>query len=155
MMTSAQQQIGLGFKKLDLHIHTPKSNCFKGTCTPDEVVEAAIEKGLAGIAVTDHNSAEWVDEVIDAAKGRPLIVFPGVEVTCTGGKKSIHIIGLFDVDKRAEAVKVLLNVLGITSEALGANLDVTVVPVEATDAYAAQRSPKPLLATQSHAAAGT
>jgi DNA-binding XRE family transcriptional regulator len=40
-------------------------------------------------------------------------------------------------------------------EALGASLDVTVVPVEATDAYVAQRSPKPLLATQSHAAAGT
>jgi DNA-binding XRE family transcriptional regulator len=40
-------------------------------------------------------------------------------------------------------------------EALGASLDVTVVPVEATDTYAAQRSPKPLLATQSHAAAGT
>jgi transcriptional regulator with XRE-family HTH domain len=39
-------------------------------------------------------------------------------------------------------------------EALGASLDVTVVPVEATDAYVAQRNPKPLLATQSHAAAG-
>ena len=114
-MTSAQQRIGLSFKKLDLHIHTPKSNCFKGTCTPEEVVDTAIEKGLAGIAVTDHNSAEWIDEVIDAAKGKPLVVFPGVEVTCTGGRKSIHIIGLFDVDKRAEDVKVLLNVLGITS----------------------------------------
>lgn len=115
-MTSAQQGTGLSFKKLDLHIHTPKSNCFKGTCTPDEVVEAAIEKGLAGIAVTDHNSAEWIDAVIDAAKGKPLVVFPGVEITCTGGKKSIHIIGLFDIDKHADDVKVLLNVLGITSD---------------------------------------
>ena len=31
-------------------------------------------------------------------------------------------------------------------EALGASLDVTIVPAEATGAYVAQRSPKPLLA---------
>ncbi len=31
-------------------------------------------------------------------------------------------------------------------EALGASLDVTVVPVEAADAYAARNDPKPLLA---------
>ncbi len=31
-------------------------------------------------------------------------------------------------------------------EALGASLDVTIVPVEATGAYTAQRSPKPVLA---------
>ena len=30
-------------------------------------------------------------------------------------------------------------------EALGANLDVTIIPVETTGARAAQRSPKPLL----------
>ena len=30
-------------------------------------------------------------------------------------------------------------------EALGANLDVTIIPAETTGAYAAQRSPKPLL----------
>jgi transcriptional regulator with XRE-family HTH domain len=32
-------------------------------------------------------------------------------------------------------------------EALGANLDVTIIPAETTGAYAAQRSPKPLLAS--------
>jgi len=33
-------------------------------------------------------------------------------------------------------------------EALGASLDVTIIPAETTGAYAAQRSPKPLLATR-------
>ena len=33
-------------------------------------------------------------------------------------------------------------------EALGASLDVTVVPLENSDAYAAQRSAKPLLAME-------
>ena len=32
-------------------------------------------------------------------------------------------------------------------EALGANLDVTIIPAETTGAYAAQRNPKPLLAS--------
>ena len=32
-------------------------------------------------------------------------------------------------------------------EALGANLDVTIIPAETTGAYAAQRSPKPLIAS--------
>ena len=115
-MALTRKQIGLNFKKLDLHIHTPKSKkCFKGTCTPEEIVNTAIDKGLSGIAVTDHNSAEWIDEIIDAAKGKPLIVFPGVEITCTGGKKSVHIIGLFSTEKRAEVVKTLLNILGIVS----------------------------------------
>jgi len=34
------------------------------------------------------------------------------------------------------------------AEALGASLDVTVVPLETSDAYAAQRSAKPLLAME-------
>jgi len=73
----------------------------------------AISKGLAGIAITDHNTAEWVDEVIEAAKGKPLAVFPGVEITCTAGRKGIHIVALFDVTKGAEDVIAVLNKLDI------------------------------------------
>jgi ABC-type enterochelin transport system ATPase subunit len=115
MATSSEPLSGLAFKKLDLHVHTPESSCFHGTCTPEEVVETAIDKDLAGIAITDHNSCEWVDKVMSAAEGRPLVVFPGVEITCTGGRKSVHIIALFDVTKRSKDIKVLLNILGITS----------------------------------------
>ena len=44
-MASERQQVGLSFKKLDLHIHTPKSECFQGSCKPEEIVATAIEKG--------------------------------------------------------------------------------------------------------------
>lgn len=60
------------------------------------IVAAAIQKGLAGIAVTDHNSGAWVDLVKTAAEHTDLVIFPGVEITCMGGTSGIHIIALFD-----------------------------------------------------------
>lgn len=118
-MAPQRQLTGLNFKKLDLHVHTPASTCFRGNCTPDELVNAALDRGLAGIAITDHNTGEWIDRVIDAAKGKPITIFPGVEITCTGGKSSIHIVGLFDITKRAKHVEFVLNKLEIRPEDYG------------------------------------
>ena len=50
---------------------------------------------LDAIAITDHNSAEWIDIVKEKAKNA-LVVFPGVEITTWEG---LHIVALFDVDK--------------------------------------------------------
>ena len=51
---------GLGFRKLDLHVHTPASHDFYGDITPEDIVAEAIRKGLHGIAVTDHNTGQWI-----------------------------------------------------------------------------------------------
>jgi len=103
---------GLRFRKLDLHLHTPASRCFKDkSITPENIVQEAIRKGLSGIAVTDHNSGEWIDRVKEAAKGTPLAVFAGVEISCTGAKSGVHIIALFDVDQGTEYVRAFLNTL--------------------------------------------
>lgn len=112
-MQEKSNTVGLSFKKLDLHVHTPASDCFEGTCTPEELIQTALDQKLAGIAVTDHNTPNWIDKVIAAAKGKPLAVFPAVEVTCQSGEKSIHIVGIFDVTERAELVKTLLTKLDI------------------------------------------
>jgi predicted metal-dependent phosphoesterase TrpH len=74
---------------------------------------------MDGIAITDHNSAAWVDQVQMAAKGSGLVVFPGVEISCTGGKKCIHIIGLFDVTKSSEHIKAVLNLISINPDDYG------------------------------------
>jgi predicted metal-dependent phosphoesterase TrpH len=88
---------GLRFRKLDLHLHTPASRCFGDkSVTAEMIVAEAIQKGLAGIAVTDHNSAAWVDLVKAAAEHSDIVIFPGVEITCMGGTSGIHIIALFD-----------------------------------------------------------
>lgn len=108
---------GLQFKKIDLHLHTPASKDFNDkTVTPEQLVRAAIDKGLDAIAVTDHNTAEWVDRVKDAAKGKPLVVFPGVEITCNGGKSGLHLIALFDPTKDKRHVDALLSKLDLKPE---------------------------------------
>ncbi len=101
---------GLKYKKFDLHIHTPASTDFKDKkATAEDVVDAAITKGLSGIAITDHQTSKMVDEVKKIGKSKGLIVFPGVELMVHGGKRGIHLIILFDVDKDSEHIKKFLN----------------------------------------------
>jgi len=104
---------GLQFRRLDLHVHTPASADFKGDVNPEEIVAAALDKGLDGIAITDHNSGNWIDLVKKAAEDTDLTVIPGVEITCMGGEKNIHVIALFDTDKTTEYVNAVLSDLKI------------------------------------------
>jgi PHP family Zn ribbon phosphoesterase len=114
------QSRGLNFKKLDLHLHTPASKCFRDkTVTSKQVVEAALAKGLSAIAITDHNSGAWIDDVKAAAKGSGLVVFPGVEITCQGGKGGLHIIALFDPSAGKSDVEGLLNELKLQAKEFG------------------------------------
>ena len=111
---------GLRFKKLDLHLHTPASKCFTDqNVTPEGIVKAALAKGLDGIAVTDHNNGAWIDSVKNAASGKGLVIFPGVEITCMGGTGGIHIIALFDPKLGTRDVESLLGNLGLTPAQFG------------------------------------
>ena len=103
---------GLKFVKMDLHIHTPASNCFPDkTVTPRQIVDKALENGLKAIAITDHNTGVWVDRVKEAARNTDLVVFPGVEITV--GDAHNHIIALLDIDKTTRDVEDLLTSVGI------------------------------------------
>ena len=115
---------GLRWRKLDLHVHTPASADYSGPrVTPDEFVARAIAKGLHGIAVTDHNSGEWIDAMVGAASGTALTVFPGVEISVTGGKNGVHIVALFDCSATTKTVENLLSKLGFKTSDYG-SLDV-------------------------------
>ncbi len=111
--------LGLQYKKLDLHIHTKASHDFIGEITPLDIVNKAIEKGLDAIAITDHNTVEWVDEVKKAAEETSITIFPGVEISCTGGKYGIHIIAIFDTDKDSKYLIGFLGALGISAKEYG------------------------------------
>ena len=103
---------GLNFKKFDLHVHTPASKCFADkTVTAEQIVAKALQQGLSAIAITDHNTGEWVDKVKNAAKGTGLTIFPGVEITV--GDARNHIIALLNIDKTTRCVEDLLTTLGI------------------------------------------
>lgn len=84
---------GLKFYKLDLHTHTPASKCYNDkTHTPDQIVEAALEQELDAIAITDHNTAEWIDAMKKASQDTDLVIFPGVEISMNEG---FHLIAIF------------------------------------------------------------
>lgn len=120
---------GLKFKKLDLHMHTPASHCFADkSVTPDQIVTQSLKVGLEGIGITDHNSGASIDAIKKAA-GNRLVVFPGVELTCSFGKEGIHLIALFDPSKGSADIESLLGNLGLRPEQQG-NED-TVITAEA------------------------
>jgi hypothetical protein len=105
---------GLVFRKFDFHVHTPASHDFVDKkITAAEIVREALSKGLSGIAITDHCTGGFVDEVKLAAEGTDLTVFPGVEIYCSGGEKGIHITAILDQDKDKESITALLSRLSI------------------------------------------
>jgi len=96
--------VGARWWKFDIHTHTPASFDYgKGdltleNITPREWLEKFIEKGIECVAITDHNSGEWINRLKASAEelreeGHEIHVFPGVEITANS---NIHILGIFD-----------------------------------------------------------
>lgn len=78
-------------KYIDLHTHSTVSD---GTLTPAEMVDEAIRCNLAAFALTDHDTTKGVQGAKEAAKGKPVEVIAGVEISAAYKKKDIHILGL-------------------------------------------------------------
>lgn len=78
---------------VDLHLHTVLSPCGEVEMIPPLIVEQAKRLGLGAIAVTDHNSAENVQAVIEAGRQVELTVVPGMEVQT---REEVHLVCLFD-----------------------------------------------------------
>ena len=86
---------GAKWYNCDLHLHTVASACFQDrTVTAEQWIQDAINKGLHCVAVTDHNTGMSIDEIKNAAIGKNITIFPGVEITCDTSK--IHLLILFD-----------------------------------------------------------
>ena len=71
--------------RFDLHIHSNHSS--DSGLTVDEILRKAVEKGLDGIAICDHNTINGNFLARRRAKelNLPLMVLPGVEVSTTQG----------------------------------------------------------------------
>jgi predicted metal-dependent phosphoesterase TrpH len=79
--------------RADLHMHT---NLGDGWISPARLIEAARQRGLTLIAVTDHDHVEGarrVEELLHR-QGGPMQMITGVEVSTRQG----HLIGLFVKD---------------------------------------------------------
>jgi PHP family Zn ribbon phosphoesterase len=85
--------------KIDLHLHSPASKCFKDDNLPDtaeRMAQKALDEGLNIIGVTDHHSVDFIPDIQKAAKGLSLIVLPGVELSfAVGDFKNIYLLAYF------------------------------------------------------------
>ncbi len=79
-------------KAIDLHVHSNRSD---GSFTPTELVDHAIEKGLAAFALTDHDTTDGIAEAMAAAEGKDIEVIPGIEFSTEYKGRDIHIVGLY------------------------------------------------------------
>lgn len=75
---------------LDLHLHTTFSD---GTLTPEETVNAAAERGVTLIAITDHDEVGGIAPAQAVATARGVEVISGVEINTDVGKENVHILG--------------------------------------------------------------
>lgn len=78
--------------KADLHIHTCLSPCAEIDITPKRIVNAAIQKGLHIIAISDHNSAENTQVAVRIGMERGLTVLPAMEITTS---EEAHVLAIF------------------------------------------------------------
>ena len=101
---------GARWWKFDFHTHTPASldtpwsrieNQAK-RLTPKQWLLRFMEAEVDCVAVTDHNTSEWIDPLKDTygrlererpTGFRPLCLFPGVELSVNGG---FHLLVIFD-----------------------------------------------------------
>jgi hypothetical protein len=109
------------FWAVDLHVHTPGSNDAKDEDFGDAgaIVRAALDASLDAIAVTDHNTAAWCDQMTAAAEGTGLLVLPGFELSTSDG----HLLGIWEEGTPASKLEDVLIRLGIGREQFG-HLDI-------------------------------
>ncbi len=79
-------------KNIDLHTHTTFSD---GTYTPCELVDHALKKELAAVAITDHDTTMGINEAVIPAEASSLEIIPGIEISSLYDRLEIHIVGLF------------------------------------------------------------
>ncbi len=112
---------------IDLHTHSTASD---GALRPAALADAAADNGVGTLALTDHDTVAGLEEAGNAAAARGMRLVPGVEISVSWRRRTLHIVGLaFDPESatltaglrwlqqqrrvRAEAIAHKLGKLGI------------------------------------------
>jgi len=75
---------------VDLHTHTTASD---GLVSPEALVARAREKGLAAVAVTDHDTVAALRAASEAGRAQGVEVLWGVEISCVHSGREVHVLG--------------------------------------------------------------
>ena len=86
----------------DLHVHTTHSD---GSCSPGEVVRAAAGRGLAALAITDHDTLSGLSVARPEAARLGVELVSGVELTAVRDGREIHILGYYFDDQDKDLVE--------------------------------------------------
>ena len=91
----------------DLHIHTNYSH---GLFSPKEVVDLSIKKNLDGIAITDHDTTDGIEEAIEYNKSlnKSFHIIPGIEFSSIYEDEEVHVLGYF-IDYKSKEIMDLSN----------------------------------------------
>ncbi len=116
--------VGLNWKKICLHVHTPASQDYSGdnNITPREFLEKALDAGIDVLGITDHHSFSWIEQLRQANQeifeetGKCLIIFPGMEIHTSD---SVHILCLFEPRIEIEDLDWFMGKLGFPSQNIG------------------------------------
>ncbi len=121
-MNSIWPYPGSRWWKFDFHTHTPASNDTpwhrligkEGALTPEAWLLEYMAAEIDCVAVTDHNSGAWIDQLKAAyaamqanppTEFRELHLFPGVEISVNGG---FHLLAVFDTQTTTSDIDTLL-----------------------------------------------
>ena len=116
---------GARWWKFDFHTHTPASRdtyWYKqrdnpDPLTPEQWLQHFMDADIDCVAITDHNSGAWIDQLKVAYERmrnantpgfRELHLFPGVEISVNAG---FHLLAIFDVDKTMSDIDTLLGLI--------------------------------------------
>lgn len=75
----------------DLHAHTLRSD---GSLSPTELVARASTNGVTTLAVTDHDVTDGLAEAATAGQHLGVEVWPGVEISVSWERGTLHVVGL-------------------------------------------------------------
>jgi len=90
---------------IDLHTHTTASD---GTDTPEQLVRRALESGIGTLAITDHDTLDGVDSVLQSAEQAGLHLIRGIELSTRVGaesdprRRNAHLLAYFFADPGPE-----------------------------------------------------
>jgi len=118
---------GARWWKFDFHAHTPASEQDYGKGMnhkpgPKEWLLDYMKAGIDCVAITDHNTGDWVDKLkhaYDALKNenhpefRELYIFPGVELSVMG---NVHILGIFPQETSSAEINSIVDRCGFRAK---------------------------------------
>ncbi len=87
----------------DLHVHTTHSD---GACSPGEVVRTAFDRGLAALAITDHDTVSAIEVARPEAIRLGIELIGGIEITAEREGREVHILGHFINEFHPELLRV-------------------------------------------------